>query len=239
MLYIVPTPVGNLEDITFRALRILKEVDLILAEDTRTSSVLLKHYDIHTPLKSHHKFNEHETSDDMATRIAAGMTVALISDAGTPCISDPGFMLVRACVEKGVEVQCLPGATAFVPALVNSGLPNDRFYFEGFLPQKKGRQKRLAELAEEGRTMVFYESPFRVVKALEQFSEIFGGERRVAVVREITKKFEQTVRGTLTEVIAHFKAHPPKGEFVIVLAGKDYKDRSADSEESAALEEDE
>ena len=231
MLYIVPTPVGNLEDITFRALRVLKEVDLILAEDTRTSSVLLKHYDIHTPLKSHHKFNEHETSDDMAERIAAGMTVALISDAGTPCISDPGFMLVRACVERGVEVQCLPGATAFVPALVNSGLPNDRFYFEGFLPQKKGRQTRLMELAEETRTMVFYESPYRLVKTLEQFAEFFGPDRECSVAREISKKFEEHKRGTLTDVAAWYKEHEPKGEIVIIVAGapeqkkekKDYK----------------
>ena len=203
MLYIVPTPVGNLEDITFRALRVLKEVDLILAEDTRTSSVLLKHYDIHTPLKSHHKFNEHETSDDMAARMAAGMNVALISDAGTPCISDPGFMLVRACVEKGVEVQCLPGATAFVPALVNSGLPNDRFYFEGFLPQKKGRQTRMKILAEQTHTMIIYESPFRLVKTLEQLAEFMGADRRASVSREISKLHEDTQRGTLAELAAH------------------------------------
>ena len=220
MLYIVPTPVGNLEDITFRALRILKEVDLILAEDTRTSSVLLKHYDIHTPLKSHHKFNEHETSDDMATRIVAGMTVALISDAGTPCISDPGFMLVRACVEKGVEVQCLPGATAFVPALVNSGLPNDRFYFEGFLPQKKGRQTRFKILAEQTHTMIIYESPFRLVKTLEQLAEFMGGERRASVSREISKLHEDTQRGTLIELVAHYKQNPPKGEIVLIVEGK-------------------
>ncbi len=238
-LYIVPTPIGNLEDITLRAIRVLQEVDFILAEDTRTSSVLLKHLNIEKPLRSHHKFNEHATVQSVCEAIEAGRNVALISDAGTPGISDPGFLLVRTCIEAGVEVETLPGATAAIPALVQSGFPCDRFCFEGFLPQKKGRQKRLAELAEESRTMVFYESPFRVVKALEQFSEIFGGERRVAVVREITKKFEQTVRGTLTEAIAHFKAHPPKGEFVIVLAGKDYKDRSADSEEPAALEDDE
>lgn len=238
-LYIVPTPIGNLEDITLRAIRVLQEVDFILAEDTRTSSVLLKHLNIEKPLRSHHKFNEHATVQSVCEAIEAGRNVALISDAGTPGISDPGFLLVRTCIEAGVEVETLPGATAAIPALVQSGFPCDRFCFEGFLPQKKGRQKRLAELAEEGRTMVFYESPFRVVKALEQFSEIFGGERRVAVVREITKKFEQTVRGTLTEAIAHFKAHSPKGEFVIVLAGKDYKDRSADSEEPAALEDDE
>ena len=220
MLYVIPTPVGNLEDITFRALRLLKEVDLILAEDTRTSSVLLKHYDIHTPLKSHHKFNEHETSDDMASRMAAGMHVALISDAGTPCISDPGFMLVRACVEKGVEVQCLPGATAFVPALVNSGLPNDRFYFEGFLPQKKGRQTRFKILAEQTHTMIIYESPFRLVKTLEQLAEFMGGERRASVSREISKLHEDTQRGTLIELVAHYKQNPPKGEIVLIVEGK-------------------
>ena len=219
MLYVVPTPVGNLEDITFRALRVLKEVDLILAEDTRTSSVLLKHYDIHTPLKSHHKFNEHETSDDMAARMAAGMNVALISDAGTPCISDPGFMLVRACVEKGVEVQCLPGATAFVPALVNSGLPNDRFYFEGFLPQKKGRQTRMKILAEQTHTMIIYESPFRLVKTLEQLAEFMGADRRASVSREISKLHEDTQRGTLAELATHYKQTPPKGEIVLIVEG--------------------
>ena len=220
MLYVVPTPVGNLEDITLRALRVLKEVDLILAEDTRTSSVLLKHYDIHTPLKSHHKFNEHETSDEMAERIVAGMTVALISDAGTPCISDPGFMLVRACVERGVEVQCLPGATAFVPALVNSGLPNDRFYFEGFLPQKKGRQTRMKILAEQTHTMIIYESPFRLVKTLEQLAEVMGGERRASVSREISKLHEDTQRGTLFELATYYKQTPPKGEIVLIVEGK-------------------
>lgn len=219
MLYIVPTPVGNLEDITLRALRILKEVDLILAEDTRTSSVLLKHYDIHTPLKSHHKFNEHETSDEMAVRIAAGMSVALISDAGTPCISDPGFLLVRACIEKGVEIQCLPGATAFVPALVDSGLPNDRFYFEGFLPQKKGRQTRIKQLAELTHTMIIYESPFRLVKTLEQLAEFMGNNRRASVSREISKLHEDTQRGTLEELIVHFKQTPPKGEIVLIVEG--------------------
>ncbi|MBQ2291012.1 MAG: 16S rRNA (cytidine(1402)-2'-O)-methyltransferase [Paludibacteraceae bacterium] len=219
MLYIVPTPVGNLEDITLRALRILKEVDLILAEDTRTSSVLLKHYDVHTPLKSHHKFNEHETSDEMAVRIAAGMSVALISDAGTPCISDPGFLLVRACVEKGVEIQCLPGATAFVPALVDSGLPNDRFYFEGFLPQKKGRQTRIKQLAELTHTMIIYESPFRLVKTLEQLAEFMGNNRRASVSREISKLHEDTQRGTLEELIVHFKQTPPKGEIVLIVEG--------------------
>lgn len=220
MLYVVPTPVGNLEDITLRALRVLKEVDLILAEDTRTSSVLLKHYDIHTPLKSHHKFNEHETSDQMAERIAAGLNVALISDAGTPGISDPGFMLVRACVERGVEVQCLPGATAFVPALVDSGLPCDRFYFEGFLPQKKGRQTRLQQLAQQEHTMIIYESPFRLQKTLEQLAEYLGQNRYASVSREISKKFEDTQRGTIAELIAHYKEHPAKGEIVIIVDGK-------------------
>ncbi len=238
-LYIVPTPIGNLEDMTLRAIRVLGEVDFILAEDTRTSSVLLKHYNIDKPLRSHHKYNEHATVASVREAIEAGRDVALISDAGTPGISDPGFLLVRTCVEAGIEVETLPGATAAIPALVQSGFPCDKFCFEGFLPQKKGRQKRLTELENEGRTIIFYESPFRVVKALEQFAEHFGAERRVAVVREITKKFEQTVRGTLAEAIAHFKAHPPKGEFVIVLAGKDYKDRSADVEESATLDEDE
>ena len=220
MLYVVPTPVGNLEDITLRALRVLKEVDLILAEDTRTSSVLLKHYDIHTPLKSHHKFNEHETSDQMAERIAAGLNVALISDAGTPGISDPGFMLVRACVERSVEVQCLPGATAFVPALVDSGLPCDRFYFEGFLPQKKGRQTRLQQLAQQEHTMIIYESPFRLQKTLEQLAEKLGQDRHASVSREISKKFEDTQRGTIAELIAHYKEHPAKGEIVIIVDGK-------------------
>ena len=220
-LYLVPTPVGNLEDITLRALRILKEVDLILAEDTRTSSVLLKHYDIHKPLLSHHKFNEHETSAQMASRIQAGESVALISDAGTPGISDPGFMLVRECVQQGIDVECLPGATAFVPALIDSGLPCDRFLFEGFLPQKKGRQSRIAALKDEPRTIIFYESPFRLVKALEQFIESFGPERPVAVCREISKVHEECVRGSLSEVLAHFKAHEPKGESVIVLGGAD------------------
>jgi len=223
MLYIVPTPVGNLEDITLRALRVLKEVELILAEDTRTSSVLLKHYDIHTPLKSHHKFNEHETSDRLAEQMAAGLQVALISDAGTPGISDPGFMLVRACVEHGVEVQCLPGATAFVPALVDSGLPCDRFYFEGFLPQKKGRQTRLQFLAEQQHTMIIYESPFRLQKTLEQLAEYLGADRQASVSREISKKFEDTRRGTLAELIAHFKEHPAKGEIVIIVEGQKSK----------------
>ena len=224
MLYIVPTPVGNLEDITLRALRVLKEVSLILAEDTRTSSVLLKHYDIHTPLRSHHKFNEHETCGTFAD-MAASQDIALISDAGTPCISDPGFMLARACVERGVEVQCLPGATAFVPALVDSGLPNDRFYFEGFLPQKKGRQTKLTELAEEQRTMIFYESPYRLVKTLQQFSEYFGTERQGCVCREISKIHEEAVHGTMQELVTHFTETAPKGEIVIIVKGKDEKQK--------------
>lgn len=227
-LYIVPTPIGNLEDITLRAIRVLQEVDFILAEDTRTSSVLLKHLNIDKPLRSHHKFNEHATVQTVAEAIAAGRNVALISDAGTPGISDPGFLLVRTCVEAGIDVETLPGATACIPALVQSGFPCDRFCFEGFLPQKKGRMKRLSELAEESRTIVFYESPFRVVKCLEQLAEVFGEQRHVAVSREITKKFEQTVRGTLAEVLAHFKSHPPKGEFVIVLAGANFKQKSTD-----------
>ena len=230
-LYIVPTPIGNLEDITMRAVRILGEVDFILAEDTRTSAVLLKHLGIDKPLRSHHKFNEHATVRSVAEAIEAGKNVALVSDAGTPGISDPGFLLVRTCVEQGIEVETLPGATACIPALVQSGFPCDRFCFEGFLPQKKGRTKRLAELAEESRTIIFYESPFRVVKCLEQLIEHFGQERQVAVSREITKKFEQTVRGTLAQVLAHFKEHQPKGEFVIVLAGKDLKSRAQQEQE--------
>lgn len=219
ILYVVPTPVGNLEDITLRALRILREADLILAEDTRTSGILLKHYDIHNQLMSHHKFNEHGTSAAIVERLKAGQTIALISDAGTPGISDPGFFLVREAVNAGIEVQCLPGATAFVPALVASGLPDDRFCFEGFLPQKKGRQTRLQSLSQESRTMVFYESPYRLVKTLEQFAEAYGEERQVSVCREISKIHEESVRGTLAEVIAHFKEHEPKGEIVIVLEG--------------------
>ena len=220
-LYVVPTPVGNLDDMTFRAIKVLKEADLILAEDTRTSGILLKHFEIKNAMQSHHKFNEHRTVEALAQRIQAGETVALISDAGTPAISVPGFLLVRECVRNGVEVECLPGATAFVPALVMSGLPNDRFCFEGFLPQKKGRVTRLTALQEETRTMIFYESPYRVVKTLTQFSEFFGAERQVAVCREISKVHEECVRGTLQEVIAHFTANEPRGEFVIVLAGKD------------------
>ena len=219
ILYIVPTPVGNMEDMTLRAIRILKEVDVVLAEDTRTSGVLLKHFDIKNLLLSHHKFNEHGTSAGIVNRLLAGQNVALISDAGTPGISDPGFFLVREAVRAGVEVQALPGATAFVPALVSSGLPCDRFAFEGFLPQKKGRQTKIQSLTHEERTMIFYESPYRVVKTLEQFAEAYGGDRQVSVCREISKVHEESVRGTLTEVIAHFKAHEPKGEIVIILAG--------------------
>lgn len=220
-LYVVPTPVGNLEDMTFRAIRILKEVDLILAEDTRTSGFLLKHFEINTPSQSHHKFNEHKTVHEIVQRIQGGLQVALISDAGTPAISDPGFLIVRECIAAGIDIECLPGATAFVPALVSSGLPNDRFCFEGFLPPKKGRMTRFKELAEETRTMIFYESPYRVVKTLTQFAEYMGNERKVSVSREISKIYEETVRGTLQEVIAHFTTHPPKGEFVIILAGKE------------------
>ena len=219
-LYLIPTPVGNLEDITLRALRLLKEVSLILAEDTRTTSNLLKHYDIKTPLQSHHKFNEHQQVEKIAERLAQGEDIALVSDAGTPGISDPGFLLVRTCVEAGIEVETLPGATALIPALVQSGFPCDRFCFEGFLPQKKGRMKQLQALAGEERTMIFYESPYRVVRCLEQFAEVFGEDRRVSVSREITKKFEQTVRGTVAEVLGHFRTTEPKGEFVIVVAGK-------------------
>ena len=220
-LYIVPTPVGNMEDMTYRAVRILKEVDVVLAEDTRTSGILLKHFDIHNHLLSHHKFNEHGTSSGIVQRLLAGENVALISDAGTPGISDPGFFLVREAVRAGVEVQCLPGATAFVPALVSSGLPCDRFAFEGFLPQKKGRQTKILSLADEPRTMIFYESPYRLVKTLEQFAEVYGAERQVSVCREISKVHEESVRGTLAEVAAHFREHEPKGEIVIVLAGKE------------------
>lgn len=223
MLYIVPTPVGNMEDMTFRAVRILKEADLILAEDTRTSGILLKHYGIKNALLSHHKFNEHQTVEGIVERIQGGAVVALISDAGTPGISDPGFLLSRECARHGITVQTLPGATAFVPALVSSGLPCDRFCFEGFLPPKKGRATRLKELQEEKRTMIFYESPYRVLKTLQQFSENFGLDRQVSVCREISKIHEESVRGSLEEVIAHFTEHEPKGEFVIVIAGKDKK----------------
>ena len=218
-LYIVPTPIGNLDDITLRAIKVLSEADYILAEDTRTTAFLLKHLGIEKKLYSHHKFNEHATSASVAEASGEGHTVALVSDAGTPGISDPGFLLVRTCVEAGIEVETLPGATAFVPALVQSGFPCDRFCFEGFLPQKKGRSKRLQELSSESRSIIFYESPFRVVKCLEQLAETFGEERKVSVSRELTKKFEQTVRGTIAEVLEHFRQHEPKGEFVIVVAG--------------------
>lgn len=220
-LYVVPTPVGNLEDMTLRAIRVLKEVDLILAEDTRTSGILLKHFEIKNALQSYHKFNEHQVLESIITRLKAGENIALISDAGTPGISDPGFLVVRECVRNGIEVQCLPGATAFVPALVASGLPDERFCFEGFLPQKKGRMTRLNSLAEETRTMIFYESPYRLVKTLTQFAELFGEERQVSVCREISKIHEESVRGTLAEVIAHFTIAEPKGEIVIILAGKE------------------
>ena len=219
ILYIVPTPVGNLEDMTFRAVRILKEADLILAEDTRTSSVLLQHFDIHGQLLSHHKFNEHQTASMVAGRILAGETVALVSDAGTPGISDPGFFLARACVAEGIEVQTLPGATACIPAIVSSGLPCDKFCFEGFLPQKKGRQTLLENLSKETRTMIFYESPRRLVKTLGQMSEVFGPERECSVAREISKVHEEHRRGTLAELLQHFSTCEPKGEIVIVVAG--------------------
>ena len=218
-LYVVPTPVGNMEDMTLRAIRILREADVVLAEDTRTSGILLKHFDIHNTLLSHHKFNEHGTSAAVVNRLLAGQNVALISDAGTPGISDPGFFLVREAVRAGVEVQTLPGATALIPALVSSGLPCDRFCFEGFLPQKKGRQSKIQSLVQEERTMVFYESPYRLVKTLEQFAEAFGADRQVSVCREISKVHEESVRGTLAEVASHFREHAPKGEIVIVVAG--------------------
>lgn len=226
ILYVVPTPVGNLEDMTFRAIRVLKEADLILAEDTRTSAKLLKHYEVKVPMQSHHKFNEHQMVESVVNRIRGGATVALISDAGTPGISDPGFLVVRECVRAGIQVQCLPGATAFVPALVSSALPCERFSFEGFLPQKKGRMTRLQALQTEERTMIFYESPYRVVKTLEQFAEYYGADRQVAVCREISKVHEECVRGTLAEVVAHFKEHEPRGEFVILLAGNKGKGKS-------------
>lgn len=219
-LYLIPTPVGNMEDITLRALRLLKEVDLILSEDTRSSSRLLKHYDISTPMLSHHKFNEHVQADRMAERIEKGENIALISDAGTPGISDPGFLLTRKCIERGIETECLPGATAFVPAIVNSGLPCDRFCFEGFLPKKKGRQKRLNALAGEERTMIFYESPYRLAKTLEEMSSLFGPNRNACVAREISKVFEQFKKGTLAELSAYYTEKPAKGEIVLVVAGK-------------------
>jgi len=219
-LYLVPTPIGNLEDMTFRAVKVLKEVDLILAEDTRTSGKLLKHFEITTHMHSHHMHNEHKTVDNIVKRIQNGESVALISDAGTPAISDPGFLLTRSCIENNIEIECLPGATAFVPALVNSGLPNDKFVFEGFLPVKKGRQTRLTFLAEETRTMIFYESPHKLVKTLNNFAEYFGENRPISVSRELTKLYEETVRGTVAELIEHFTNKPPKGEFVIVVGGK-------------------
>ena len=229
MLYVVPTPVGNLEDITERALKVLKSVDTVLAEDTRTSGMLLKHYGISAKLCAHHKFNEHQTAEAFSSRMAEGENMALVTDAGTPGISDPGYMLVRACADKEVEVQCLPGATAFVPALVDGGLPCERFTFEGFLPQKKGRATRIAALAEEERTMVFYESPYRVVKTLQQFAEVFGKERRASVTREISKIHEETTRGTLEELSLHFTETEPKGEFVIVVEGMDRKIRNKET----------
>jgi len=219
-LYIIPTPIGNLEDITIRAIRLLKEVDLVLAEDTRTTKKLFSHYDIKTPLASFHMHNEHKVLSKYILRIKKGEIFALVSDAGTPAISDPGFLLVRECIKEGIEVDCLPGATAFVPALVNSGLPNEKFVFEGFLPVKKGRKTRLKLLSEEERTMVFYESPYRIVKTLNQFAEYFGEERKVSVSREITKMFEETIRGRIIEILQHFEEKKPKGEFVIIVKGK-------------------
>lgn len=219
-LFLVPTPIGNLEDMTLRGIRILKEADVILAEDTRTSGKLLQHFEITTHMQSHHMHNEHKTVDTLVKRMQAGETIALISDAGTPAISDPGFLLTRACVENNIEVDCLPGATAFVPALVNSGLPNDKFVFEGFLPVKKGRQTRLKFLAEETRTMVFYESPHKLLKTLGNFVEYLGADRPISVSREITKLYEETIRGTAEEVLKHYTDKPPKGEIVIVVGGK-------------------
>lgn len=219
-LYIVPTPVGNLEDMTFRAIKVLKEVDFILAEDTRTTGNLLKHFQIENRLMAHHKFNEHRSVAGVISLLKQGKTGAVVSDAGTPGLSDPGFLIVRECAANDIEVECLPGATAAIPALVNSGLPMDRFCFEGFLPPKKGRQTRLQQLAEEERTMVLYESPYRVVKTLQQLAELLGGDRQAAVSREISKIHNETIRGTLDELIAHFIAHEPKGEFVLVVAGK-------------------
>lgn len=219
-LYIVPTPIGNLEDMTFRAIRILKEADLILAEDTRTSGKLMKHFEISTHMHSHHMHNEHKTIENVISRLKAGETIALISDAGTPAISDPGFLLTRACVENGIAVECLPGATAFVPALVNSGLPNDKFVFEGFLPEKKGRQTRYLELAEETRTMILYVSPHKLVKTLAEFVTYFGEDRQICVSRELSKLHEENRRGTAKEVLAHFEKTAPRGEIVVVVAGK-------------------
>ena len=222
-LYIVPTPIGNLEDMTFRAIKVLKEVDCILAEDTRNSGKLLKHFEIGTHMQSHHMHNEHKTVEGLIKRLQAGETIALISDAGTPAISDPGFLLTRACVENNIDVECLPGATAFVPALVNSGLPNDKFVFEGFIPDKKGRQTRFLALAEEVRTMIFYVSPHKLNKTLAEFVQYFGAERTVSVSRELSKLHEQTVRGTAADVLKHFEAKPAKGEIVVVVGGKSLK----------------
>ena len=219
-LYLVPTPIGNLEDMTFRAIRVLKEVDLILAEDTRTSGKLLKHFEIATHMQSHHMHNEHKTVDHVVSRLKSGENIALISDAGTPAISDPGFLLTRAALENGIEVECLPGATAFVPALVNSGLPNDRFVFEGFLPEKKGRQTRFLQLAEETRTMIFYVSPHKLVKTLSEFTQYFGDDRPVCVSRELSKLHEENARGTAKEVMMHFEKKAVKGEIVVVVGGK-------------------
>jgi len=219
-LYIVPTPIGNLKDMTLRAIDVLKQADLILAEDTRTSGKLLKHFNINTPSQSHHMHNEHKTIEAVIQKLNSGVTIALISDAGTPAISDPGFLLTRACIENNIEVDCLPGATAFVPALVNSGLPNDKFVFEGFLPVKKGRQTRLKLLAEETRTMIFYESPHKLIKTLTHFCEYFGEDRRISVSRELTKLYEETIRGTSKDVLEHYSNKAPKGEIVIVVAGK-------------------
>jgi len=220
-LFIVPTPIGNLEDITLRAIKVLKEVGLILAEDTRTSGKLLHHFEINTPMQSHHMHNEHKTVENLVKRLKSSLEdIALISDAGTPAISDPGFLLTRACLENGIEVECLPGATAFVPALVNSGLPNDKFVFEGFLPVKKGRQTRLKLLAEEPRTLIFYESPHKLLKTLTHFAEYFGEDRLISVSRELTKLYEETIRGTVKEVLQHYTDKPPKGEIVIVVSGK-------------------
>ena len=222
-LYLIPTPIGNLQDITLRALQILQEVDLILAEDTRTSGKLLQHFNISTPMLAHHKFNEHQTLEGVIRKLKEGMELALISDAGTPAIADPGFLLARACIAEGVPVETLPGATAFVPALVNSGLPNDRFVFEGFLPDKKGRQTRLKNLIEETRTIIFYVSPHKLVKTIEEFAQFFGSERKASISRELTKIHEETLRGTLAELLTHFQNQNPKGEFVIILAGKESK----------------
>lgn len=224
-LFIVPTPIGNLDDMTFRAIKVLKEVDLILAEDTRTSSKLLKHFDIVTPMHSHHMHNEHQTVEHTVQKLKNGQTIALISDAGTPAISDPGFLLTRACIENGVAVECLPGATAFVPALVNSGLPNDKFVFEGFLPDKKGRQTRFLLLTDEQRTMIFYVSPHKLVKTLADFETYFGKERQISVSRELSKLHEETVRGTVEEVLKHFTQKAPKGEIVVIVAGKEKEKR--------------